>query len=732
MLRTSILCVALAVAVTPPVALAQAAPQPAPASPPAQPADTKGPAVVKGVTVTANTGGFKSSIDRRSYDLTTDLQATHGSIADALRNVPSVDVDLQGNVSLRGDRVVIMVDGKPSGMFSGPAAGQLLQTLPADQFERVEVITNPTAEMAPDGVSGIINLISKKKRKIGASGSLRGAMGTGGRWNTGVTGAWNNGKLTLSGDAALRGDDQFPKTIDQRTDLDAGGNPVNLSRAVTRGRGHLTLWTARLGADYNLTDKDRISAQVRANDFRFGANNPEELSAHTPSGVPTQQFDRTGRFDTDRSDTEGSLTWIHNFDKQGQDLTVSLTRSRTGSSASQEYQNTVTLPVASSRFNAFTGDGSINHTELKADYVRPFQSGAKLKLGYDLIDDRSDYDNSGQVGATAASALPDPTQTDLFRFGQRIEAAYATFEQPLGKLTVLGGLRVEQAKLDINSITTAQHVKNDYSRVYPSLHLGWKLDDHQDLTLSYSERVQRPTPQDLNPFRVVADPFHIAQGNPNLQPQETHSYEAGYQYKQGQTYYLATLYYRQNEKGVTDLVTDLGGGVQLSTRENLASSRFVGLELVASGHVTKALSYNVSSNLYWNEIDPTGLPSSLGANEKREAASIGGRGNLTWQATPNDTAQLNASIIGKRLTPQGYISPMPIVNIGYRHKFNDQLSLFVTAQDALASYKAHEVIVTPTFREQIDNRARTQAAFVGLTWTFGNGPKRDPGFDYSG
>src|SRR3569832_334685 len=185
-------------------ALAQAEPAPAPAEKPApaqkpaakaksaaKPAAAtkadQGPAAVKEVTVTARTDDFRSAIDRRSYDITKDLQATSGSIVDALRNVPSVVVDVNGNVSLRGDaNVKILIDGKPSAMLSGQVAAQTLQQLPASQIERVEVITNPSAEFSPDGSAGIINLVTKKTRKPGTTGGMRANVGNEGRWNGGV------------------------------------------------------------------------------------------------------------------------------------------------------------------------------------------------------------------------------------------------------------------------------------------------------------------------------------------------------------------------------------------------------------------------------------------------------------------------------------------------------------------------------------------------------------------
>ena len=191
-----------------------------------------------------------------SYGIANDLQTTTGSISDALRNIPSVEVDLQGNVSLRGDpNVTILVDGKPSGLFKGASAGQALQALPADSIERVEVITNPSAEFSPEGSAGIINLITKKTRKAGdVRLGARRAWATSGRRKAGVTGAYNSNKLTLTADVNGRYDPQ------QRRGLDAAQDPrrPGPSCCSTRARreqqrpGHLDHWGARAGVDYDL------------------------------------------------------------------------------------------------------------------------------------------------------------------------------------------------------------------------------------------------------------------------------------------------------------------------------------------------------------------------------------------------------------------------------------------------------------------------------------------------
>src|SRR6185437_11367669 len=155
---------------------------------------------VEGVTVTgASQNGMRTSIDRRSYGVAGDLATTTGSISDALKNIPSVEVDVNGNVSLRGDtNVTILIDGKPSGMFKGASAAQALQAMAADSIERVEVITNPSAAFSPEGSAGIINLVTKTTRKAGGSGSARLNVGTSNHYNGGVTAAYTSNKLTLT------------------------------------------------------------------------------------------------------------------------------------------------------------------------------------------------------------------------------------------------------------------------------------------------------------------------------------------------------------------------------------------------------------------------------------------------------------------------------------------------------------------------------------------------------
>ena len=713
-----------------PTALTPAPGKAAPAKAPA-----KGGKTVEGLTVTGQSqSGFRSSIDRRSYGVANDLATTTGSISDALKNIPSVEVDVQGNVSLRGDtNVTIMIDGKPSGLFKGASAAQALQAMPADSVERVEVITNPSAQFSPEGSAGIINLITKTNRKPGKSGSIRLNVGTGDRQNGGATASYNSNKLTLTADITARRDGNNGHGGDVRTNLDGHGNVLDSIESHFDQKSRQAQRGGRVGVDYDLSDATRLSGELRYFHFDVTADVHTPFEGFGPTGTRTTAFNEHFNIDLQHDTGAAQASLRHKFAGDDHVLTVNVSRERTAEDRTNILDQVTTLPVLPDLFTRLRSKSTLTLTELKADYSRPMPDQSKLKTGYDLRVDENDYDNAGLRGTGPADAGPDPTQTNLFLYKQTINAAYATYERPFGDWTVLGGLRLEAVQLDLNQVTSHLVHGTDYFKAYPSLHLAYRVSDDQQLVLSYSKRVQRPNPQDLNPFRVQNDPLNLRAGNPNLQPQLTDSFEAGYQYKSGGTFYLGTLYYRQNEHGVTDVVTNLGDGVLLTTKENLSRSKAAGLELVANGHLTKALGYNVSANLYWNEIDATGqgLDQLVGFAGRRSAFEAGGRGSLTWQATAKDSFQFSAQLNAKRLTPQGYSDPNFLTFLGYRHKFNDSLSAVVTAQDVFGTLRFRQVIDTPTLRDRSGGKPDIQAAFVGLTWSFGAAQKRPQTFDFN-
>ncbi|THD64538.1 outer membrane beta-barrel family protein [Phenylobacterium sp.] len=712
-----------------PAPSASAAAKPAPATPATAPgARPAAGHTVEGIAVTGQSpSAIRTDIDRRSYDITKDLQTQTGSVADALRNVPSVEVDVQGNVSLRGDpNVTILIDGKPSSLFNGPGRGQVLQNLPANAFERVEVMTNPSAAFRPDGSAGIINLIPKSARSIGTSGTARVNLSNDGRATAGLSGFSVSKKLTLSGDATYAHDLQAVTQSDHRSTPDPAtpGEVLDSSQDL-HSAADVDALIGRVAVDYDPDAKTRLSGDLHGTFIDVKSHGLALFTGEAPGDL-AESFSRPNVTTVTRDDFGGSGTWRRKFAGDEHDLSVNFSQEHTTNDTDQKDTTASATPVLPSFSEDIRAESTQDVSHLKVDYQAPLSGGAKLKLGYELQVDLDDFDNSGNRGATVASETPDPTLIDRFRFNQAVNGVYATYQRPIGDLTVLAGLRVEDTRIDLSDLTSRIKASSDDTHLYPSLHLAYKLSDTQQLTASFSERIQRPQPNDYNPFRVFVDPFNFRAGNPDLKPQQTYSYEAAYQYRAGAAIYLATAYFRDNQRGVTDIVQNLGSGVLLTTKENLASSRSGGLELVASGKVSSTLTVNASTNLGWTEIDA----SDLGFAGTRSAFTPSARAVANWQVTAKDMLQLQGVLTGKRLTPQGYHEPTSLVNLGYRHKFNDDWSFFAVGRDVLNSLGDTLVIDTPALKDRVVTHVHVQALFVGLTYSFGGGRRRDPGFEY--
>lgn len=725
-MRLKLLLVATAM-VLPGLAMAQSAPaQSAPAAA-AKPVDKSAPTAVEGVVVTSDPAAMRTSIDRRSYSVANDLSARTGSIADALRNIPSVEVDVQGNVSLRGDaNVTILIDGKPSGQFNGDGKADALQSLPADSIDRVEVMTNPSAAYRPDGSAGVINLITKKTQKPGVNGSVRANVGSDARYNLGASATRRAGKLTLSGDAGYRYDNQTFSQTTEREVFSTASQTFLGSRQVADFENSVGGLNLRGGFDYDLDKQNRLSAEVRYRGFSFDMDGVEAYQGRNAAGVVDRAFRRDTRAQADRDNTAVTADWRRQLKGAEHELTAHLEYELTD--FKRDSQAFADNTPGADEYETYGFGSEQKRANFKLDYTKPLPGESKLKTGLDLEATRNDYDNHGARGLTPGGLVVDPNRTNRFLYDQDVYAAYVTYEKPFGDFTVQGGLRLEQVQIETDQVTAGLKGDNDYFRAYPSLHTGYKLSDTQTLSANYSHRVQRPQPQDLNPYPVYQDPQNYFAGNPNLKPQEAHSYELGWQYRKGPASYLATAYFRQSYKAVTSVTRDTGGGVLLTTRENLGESRNGGLELVANGRLTPKVTYNVSGNAFWNEIEAR----ALGFTGTRSGTTLSGRANLSWQATPKDFLQINAFTSGKRLTPQGSRSAIQMVNLGYRRKMNDKLSFVVTAQDVLDSFKDDTIIDTPLLRDRTERRPQVRAVFFGFTYLFGGGKQREPGFDFGG
>jgi outer membrane receptor protein involved in Fe transport len=713
-------------------ALALAAPAPTPAKPAAAPARPAPDETVQGLVITAQPADGVASIDRRSYTIGRDLQATTGSIADTLRSVPSLQVDVEGGLTLRGDpNVTIMVDGKPSAMFSGPNRGQMLQQLPAGQFERIEVMTNPSAAFSPEGTGGVVNLVTKQNRGLGRTGSVRANVGTDERRNIGLTLSDNRPDLTLSGDLAVRRDPISLITETDRSRLDPANGGFAKSRQTGKQSIDQGMTTGRLALNYDFDADNRVNADIRYTHVGAEGLSASSFDGSTGTGAPFRNYGVVGRVTVDRSFLAGSADWRRRFGQDGHDLTLRVSRDRNTGDQTAVTSYDFRFPAGSPQVESLGANERTVLAQAKAEYRRPFRNGDRLIAGYELQVSDNDYDNLTSRGAAVAALVVDPGRTNRFAFDQTVHAFYGTFQHRFGKLGVLPGIRLEEVEVGTHQVTSA--IEDDYSyfRVYPTLHLDYALGEGAQINAGYSRRVQRPAAQDLNPFRIYQSIDSFRQGDSRLKPQVTDSFELGYQLRKGTTFYQANAYARFAKDGVTDLIQDLGNNVFLTRRANLAKARTVGLELVANGRITSKITYNLNANGFWNEVTSAD-PIFTG---KRSGFAVTGYGALNLQLTPDDFVQVSGNAQGRQVLPQGYRLPSGMLNLGYRHRFSPRLNGVVTVQDALGTLRDVRTLDTSTLVERRYADVRLRGVFIGLTYSFGgNGrPAAQPqGFDFGG
>ena len=700
--------------------------------PVAQAADGSPPAPtdsVAGVVVTAQKLDVETLIDRKVYRVTSDVQSTFGTLSDVLSVIPSVDVDPDGIVSLRGDtNVLILIDGKPSTQFSGAAAGDNLQSIPANDIERIEILTTPPAQFKADGAAGVINIIMRKKRPEGGHGSVQASRGSGGRSVLGADGSYKSGALAVSASAGYRQDyrhrfTQLDLVAPDSTTAQLIDNKSSIDERIRR-----EIPTVRLSGEYALNDRQSFSGSASWAD-RGGLRTYTELNdGSTPSGVITGSSRRLSPGHDPETDLDEKLGFTQKFGSPGETLDLSLHRSTSHQYEHYDYVNDSFIPPAATSYSNLSFHEDHGTTEFGADYALPLSKTRSLKLGYAFEQDDYRFENVGNnVDPLTGVQTIDPNLTNDFKFRQQINATYVSYQASAGVWTWLVGLRAEEVHTDAELLTSGFSTTGSYFRVYPSLHVDRSLSDQSTLSFGASRRVTRPDPSNLNPYVDHEYTPNLQTGNPNLRPQFTQTYEVGYGYEGRGSSYGVTGYYRLNHDSVTDVTEYLGSGLSLTTKTNLPRSDSAGLELSANGHIVRALSYGISSNLFYSQIDAAalglaGLQSTVGLNAKVK---------LDYRPTSDDSAQITVTRTDKRLTPQGYVSAINILNLGYKRQLLPDLTAVITLSDAFDGQRYRRFAAAPSFTEQYQRTVLGRVLYIGFVYSFGSTKKdKQSNFEY--
>lgn len=680
------------------------------------------------IVVTARKTPVQRSIDRRVYDVTQDLQSTTGTAADILNDIPSVEVDADGIVSLRGDsNVTILIDGKPSAQLTGAAAGDGLFQLPASEIARVEILPNPPAQFKADGAAGIINIITKKARPAGSSGTVQANVGNDERYVLAANGNYNTGSLNFSGGLGLRQDDRQRILTDHRAAIDPTTQDLVLSQENVDEHVRRLTPSVKAGVDYRINDHQSLGLTLSRRE-RFGDRHFDQYDESAfPSGPPTSISDRYSAGHEWRLDSDERIQFDQELARPDETLSFALQRSLVSEREYYDYTNTYTVPVAAPSYDDLNLSLDLLTTEFSVDYALPLSKGRALKLGADFQEDNDDFGNSGDtVDPVTGVRVLNPEITNYFQYQQKIDSIYGSYQATVHAWTWLAGLRVEETSAAFSEVTGLEAINHRYARAYPSLHLDRSLSEDSTLSLSLGRRVTRPDPEALNPYIDRQDTQNLRTGNSNLRPEDTQSFEIGYNVDSKNSSYGLTGYLRRNRNSVTDVTQVVSAEVVLITKENLANDRASGIEFTANGHLTSTLSVGLSGNLFRDEIDATalavtGLKSTTGVNAKA---------SLDYHPTAADTAQISFTRSDKRLTPQGYVNAIDLVNLGFRHQFRPNLSAVVTVSDIFNGQILRRFVGTPTLTDQYEREQVGRIAYAGVVYAFGARKKSKSGFDY--
>jgi len=695
----------------------------------AAPADNSS-APLETVVVQGQKLNVETRIDRKIYSVPEDAQSTLGTLSDILNVIPSVDVDPDGIVSLRGDtNVLILIDGKPATQLQGANAGDVLQSISASNIERIEILTTPPPEYKAEGAAGVINIITRKRgARESASASLTGSLGSGGRWLVAGNGSYGSKQFTASLSAGFR-EDYRERTIQS---VVIGTDPA--TGQVLESQDHADQLIRRnipsvsFSSEYDPNDRQSIA--VSGSWLSHGG-----LRTYTQydvstleSGVITSSTRRLTSGHDPEDDYDAKLRFSQKFSEPGETLDFSVHRSISHQREHYDYVNDSFVPPAPTSYSnlSFTEDQGI--TEADLDYILPLSKTHSLKFGYAFEQDDYGFSNVGaNVDPVTGMETIDPALTNQFKFEQRIHAIYLSDQGSVGAWSWLGGVRAEWTTRDALQVTDNISSMSRYADVFPSLHVDRSLSDRSTLSFGASRRINRPNPSYLNPFVDHEYPPNLTAGNPNLKPQFTRSFDLGYGYEHGDASYGLTGYYRRNTDGVTDLTEYLGNGLTLTTKTNLPRSDSAGLEFSATGHLFPRLLYSVSGNAFYNQIDATalgfpGLKSTTGLNLKAK---------LDYRPTAADSAQIIFTRTDKRLTPQGSVSAINIVNLGYKHALTPAFSAVATVSDLFNGQRYQRYASTPTLTQVYERSVVGRVVWFGLTYTLGVKKKeKEPNFEY--
>jgi len=605
--------------------------------------------VLSTVTVTASRPMMTLGIDRKIFNVDRNITSAGGTAVDIMRNVPSLNVDIDGNVTLRNTAPTIFVDGRPTTLT--------LDQIPADAIESVEVITNPSAKFdASGGTAGILNIVMKKNRRVGYSGNLRANLDSRAKFGLG-------GDLNVRQDKInLFGSGQFMqrKSIstgytDRYTSLPATSHSFQQDHNTGGGQ----FGFVRGGFDYFLDIRNTLTV---SGSYVHGKMSPDNRSdiridsfaknmAGLDSTTYTEYQQRLSNSTFEFRNKGAQLSYKHNFPQTGHELTADATYNKSNNEnnglITTDYFNAAMQPFRSRYNQTQYGAGTNENLTVQTDYSNPITANSKLEAGARVQIRNVNSENTIQIAGKNNSTIYNSTD--------HVYAAYTTFSNRIKNFGYQAGLRVESSNYEGTLPTKGNETFNIKFPVslFPSLFLSQKLNESDELQLNYSRRINRPGFFQLFPFTDYSDSLNISRGNPNLQPEFTNSIELSYSKTfKNRDNFLASLYFKHTNNLITRIQaleadTILKKTIPINTFQNANNAYVTGLELTSRNKVTKFWDLTTNFNLFTSKIDLTDQP------DPDQIVSYFFKINNSFKLPKNFSLQLSGDYQSKTISSPG-------------------------------------------------------------------------------
>jgi len=703
--------------------------------------------VLGNVTVVSSKPLFQLGIDRKVYNVEKDVIAAGGTAVDVMKNVPSLSVDLDGNVTLRNNTPQIFVDGRPTTMQ--------LEQIPADAIESVEIITNPSAKYdASGGTSGILNIVLKKNKKVGYNGSLRSSIDSRAKIGLGGDFSLRQNKINVFGSANYNQRKSISTGYTDRYNILDQPNTYMHQDDNSEMVGNFKFF--RAGLDYFIDNRNTLSVSSNIGNGTF---HPESISKLLVDSLytvkKTSYLERLTNSEGTFKFRGAQLSFKHNFPKAGREWTADATyNKRTNINETllrtdyYDYPaNTLVGQFGQQQNTSGTGQSII----IQTDFVNPLTDKSKIEMGV-----RGAFNKANSTSAfyyvdpvTGEPTLQQQSQID-YNSEDHILAAYTTYTNQLKSFGYQLGLRVESSGYDGELVKTHETFSNSFPlSFFPSVFLSQKLKKEQELQLNYTRRINRPNFFQLSPFTDSSDFLNLRKGNPDLEPEFTNSFELSYQkIFKNKDNFLASLYYKHTDNLITSYQQKFNNPVNgkdyvLTTFINANSSYVTGLELTMKNKITKWWDLTSNLNLYTSKINID----DTAQIEQDQFGSWFGKVNNTFKLPKNFSFQLTAVYNSKTVLPpggsggggggmgmmfggpsssaNGYVRSNYYADMGIKYEFlkNKAASISLNVSDVFGTRRSYTHSESQYFIQDVYRQRDPHLFRLNFNWRFG---KFDP------